>query len=82
MYDHTLYSTVNSNVCFEVGWVNLAQNFGRMDGPPPTALGFLKLDRTIFHVVLNIGGIFVHFVTKHAFDRRTDGQNCDCQDCA
>ena len=35
---------------------------------------FPKLDIMAFHVVLNSGGMFVHFVTKHAFDRQTDGR--------
>jgi len=30
----------------------------------------------------NIAGRFFGLVTKHACDRRTDGQNYDSQDCA
>ena len=37
-------------------------------------LVFLKLDKMALPVVLKIGGMFVHFLTKHAFDRQTDGQ--------
>jgi len=63
---------------FRTNGASLDQNFRCKVSPPSTILPVRKLDKQIWYE--NFGSRSFRFVTKHAFDRRTDGQT-DRQKC-
>jgi len=76
--------TLQAEICrrerFLKGWVLRSPILGGRGRRPPTTVGWQKTERIALSCgVKNIAGRFFGLVTKHACDRRTDGQNCDSQ---